>query len=90
MDIARNLRKAVDTGEVVFGIRETTKALQSGRAKLAVVSEDCPDEVLQALVPERVHQFAGTNAELGAACGKPFYISALAVIDPGDSDILTL
>lgn len=89
MDLARNLRKAVDTGRVVFGVKETTRAMKSGKAKLVVISRDCPDEDLHALGPDKVHEFPGTNAELGAACGKPFFISALAVIEPGESNILS-
>jgi ribosomal protein L30E len=30
------------------------------------------------------------NRQLGAACAKPFPVSALCVIDPGQSDLLTL
>ena len=37
-----------------------------------------------------MHQVALVNRELGAACGKPFAVSALTVVDAGDSDLLTL
>ncbi len=90
MDVARQLRVAVDTGRVVFGVKETGQALESGAARLVVVSNDCPDDALRSLDGDRVHHFAGNTVELGAACGKPFYISALAILDPGESDILSL
>ena len=38
----------------------------------------------------KVHIYEGNNMELGALCGKPFSVSALAVIDKGTSNILTL
>ena len=28
--------------------------------------------------------------ELGAICGKPFSVAALAIVDPGESNILSL
>ncbi|KAI5206308.1 hypothetical protein E4T42_02823 [Aureobasidium subglaciale] len=36
-----------------------------------------------------VHHFNGNNIELGTAAGKLFRCSTMAIIDAGDSDILT-
>jgi len=36
----------------------------------------------------KVTNFEGTSWDLGEAVGKPFMISAIAVIEPGDSKIL--
>jgi large subunit ribosomal protein L30e len=38
----------------------------------------------------KTHRYEGTNMELGALCGKPFSVSALAVIEKGSSNILSL
>uniref|UniRef100_A0A8C9HVM6 Large ribosomal subunit protein eL30 n=1 Tax=Piliocolobus tephrosceles TaxID=591936 RepID=A0A8C9HVM6_9PRIM len=35
-----------------------------------------------------VHQYSGNNIELGTACGKYYRVCTLAIIDPGDSDII--
>ncbi|KAB0387461.1 hypothetical protein FD755_002417 [Muntiacus reevesi] len=35
-----------------------------------------------------VHHCSGNNIELGTACGKYYRVCTLAVIDPGDSDII--
>ena len=35
-----------------------------------------------------VHYYSGDNIALGTACGKYFRVSTLAIIDPGDSDII--
>ncbi|HIH03297.1 MAG TPA: 50S ribosomal protein L30e, partial [Methanoregulaceae archaeon] len=32
----------------------------------------------------------GSSVQLGKACGKPHMVSALAVVDPGESDITSL
>ena len=37
-----------------------------------------------------VHKFNGNNATLGAACGKPFPVAAVAIVNDGKSDILGL
>jgi len=34
--------------------------------------------------------FKGTSAELGSVIGKPFKVSAIGIIDPGDSKIIDL
>uniref|UniRef100_A0A4X2L9I3 Large ribosomal subunit protein eL30 n=1 Tax=Vombatus ursinus TaxID=29139 RepID=A0A4X2L9I3_VOMUR len=35
-----------------------------------------------------VHHYSGNNIELGTACGKYYRVCMLAIIDPGDSDII--
>uniref|UniRef100_A0A8V5FK93 Large ribosomal subunit protein eL30 n=1 Tax=Melopsittacus undulatus TaxID=13146 RepID=A0A8V5FK93_MELUD len=35
-----------------------------------------------------VHHYSGNNIELGTACGKYYRVCTLAIIDPGDSDII--
>jgi len=87
IDVARALKAAVDTGEVRFGIRTVRQAARTGKARLVVVASNCPDDMSD--VTAKVYKFPGTNAELGAACGKPFSVAALAVLDPGDSNILS-
>jgi len=90
IDEARALKVAVDTGKVVFGIRRTKTAANEKKARLLVVASNCPDVDLRSFRGVKVHAFRGTNAELGAACGVPFSVSALAVLDPGESNILSL
>ena len=36
----------------------------------------------------QVHNFAGTNVELGTSCGKLFRCGIMSIQDAGDSDIL--
>ena len=63
----------------------------SKKAQMIIVSKNCPSEMLTAAdVGVKVHVYEGNNMELGALCGKPFSVSALAVIDKGTSNILTL
>jgi large subunit ribosomal protein L30e len=89
-DMNRALKTASTTGDVRFGLAETKKSIKKGEAKMVVVSKNCPETAtLQSGSAVRLIVYDGTNVELGNACGKPFPISALAVISPGESNILS-
>jgi large subunit ribosomal protein L30e len=90
IDEPRALRTALQTGKVAVGIKSVREAVRAKKARLVVVASNCPDLGLAANADVRLHRFAGTNAELGAACGKPFSIAALAVLEPGESNILSV
>jgi large subunit ribosomal protein L30e len=92
MDINKALRLAIDTGTVRVGIRESCKATGSGTAKMIILSSNCPEDAAKQVKNSEtpVHSFDGNNAVLGAACGKPFPVSAVAILDGGKSDVLTL
>lgn len=89
-DIARSLRVAVTTGEVLFGFTQSKKAVTKKHAKLVVVARNCPTEQIDHLkkAGAKIHEFEGSNFDLGAVCGKPFAVSTLAVVKAGESDIL--
>lgn len=96
MDIAFELRKAIETGEVVIGSKRTVQLAKIGGAKLIVVAKNAPKELKDDVeyyaklsnIP--VHEFDGTSVELGTVLGKPFVVAALAVVEPGESKILAL
>lgn len=96
IDIGRELRVAMSTGKVVLGSRQTIKAILHGRAKLVIIAANCPKHIKEdilryaKLAGVPVFTFPGSSLELGAACGKPFVVAALAVIDPGESEIMVL
>jgi len=90
IDVARALKLAADTGEVRFGARQVRKAVKAKTAKLVVVASNCPDQLLQDLGDVKMYRFAGTNAELAAACGVPFSAAAVAILSPGESNILSV
>ena len=41
MDITRELRNLVSTGEVDFGFKEAVKAAKAKKAKLVIISKSC-------------------------------------------------
>ncbi len=91
IDLGRALKTAISTGDVSFGVDQTEKAVKSGKAQLVILARNCPSEFLNSSgLGSKVHRYEGNNMELGALCGKPFSVSALAVIDKGSSNILSL
>ncbi len=93
MDLSHALKVALETGKVRIGLAETREAAASKKARLVIVASSCPDEALRterSIGKIPVYHFDGTALDLGQACGKPFPISAMAVVDPGSSGILTL
>ena len=92
MDLNKSLRLAIDTGKVSVGAKQSSKAINSGSAKLVIVSSNCPEETVTVANDggTPVYSFKGNNAVLGAACGKPFPVSIIAILDAGKSDILKL
>jgi large subunit ribosomal protein L30e len=93
MDLAHALKVALQTGKVRVGLSETLEAAKAHQAKLLIVASSCPEEKLTGHVQfdkVPIYHYDGDAVELGAACGKPFPISALAVVDAGSSAILSL
>ena len=94
MDLTRNLKQALSTGKVIFGQRETIGACSKGEARLVLVAANCPEGVLSDIVDSHpgvpVHRVQMVNRQLGAACARPFSISALCIIDPGQSELMSL
>ncbi|MCX8200070.1 MAG: 50S ribosomal protein L30e [Candidatus Micrarchaeota archaeon] len=96
MDVQKAIRMAVDTGEVLLGKNEAQRSLHTGKCKLVVLAQNLPADLKLTIqkkarlagVPYYV--FEGTSSDLGGLCGKPYPISVMAIIDEGDSEILSL
>jgi len=94
MDISRQIKQGISTGEIVFGQRETISACARGDARLILVAANCPQEHVDALASNHqnipVHRLQMVNRELGSACAKPFAISSICIIDAGQSELMSL
>lgn len=94
MDLKTALDVCIKTGKVCQGLKETKRALLMGNPKKVIISKDCKEK-------DRIEYYcklSGTDymivdlssLTLGEYCGKPFPISSLTIINPGDSDILEI
>jgi len=93
-DLNNDLRLAVETGSVAFGVKETMRAITADKAKSVVISAKGKGTTLLDIIHLcniagiKVIKFKGNSMELGAVCGRPHSISSVAIIDPGTSKIL--
>ena len=82
------------SGKTSLGFKSVVSSIRDGKVKVLVLSNNLPVlrksqlEYLAALAKIRTISFAGTNSDLGTACGKLFRISVLSINEAGDSDIL--
>ncbi len=92
MDLNRALKIAIRTGKVIIGSNRSIGAVNSGKAKLVIVAFNCPKQVRDAIEKTDVltFEYPESSVDLGSACGKPFSIAALAVLDPGESELLSI
>merc|ERR1711956_201838 len=90
------IKLVMKSGKALLGYKATVKAMRKSKAKLILISNNCPVlrrselEYLAMLAKVSVHHYTGDNSALGTACGKHFNCSVATVIDGGDSDILTV
>lgn len=81
------------SGKYCLGLKSTLKSIRQGKAKLVIISSNCPPlrrseiEYYAMLGRVGVHHYSGNNIELGTACGKLFRVGVLSITDAGDSDI---
>ncbi|MCJ7443914.1 MAG: 50S ribosomal protein L30e [Methanotrichaceae archaeon] len=92
INVDRALRSSIRTGKVVLGSNRTIKAGLNGQAILIIFAADCPNEVREQLdsMDTPFYSYQGMGLDLGSACGKPFSVASLAIIEPGDSEIMAL
>lgn len=93
MDFNTSLLRALKTGSVVLGPVKTEKSIKEGRARMIVVAGNCPAAFKTKITGSEkpfIHMFEGSSTALGNVCRKPFVVSSLAIIDPGESDIMSI
>ena len=96
MSLNQPIASAVSTGKCKIGAKSSIDSLKTGAAKVVVVAANCPKdeyddiERYAQLSNIKVLKFEGTSWDLGEVVGKPFMVSAIAVIEPGDSKILKM
>lgn len=94
VDLSRELEVVFKTGKLVYGFNRVKKLLLTKRVKGIIVAEEGPrDKVEQIkyyakLSGTPLYMFSGSSWELGRLCKKPFMISTLAILDPGESQIM--
>ncbi len=96
IDVNKAIFAAIKTGKVTLGSKQTLEAVRTGKAKLIVIASNCPSDIRKNIehyaklsrIPMYVHN--SSSIDLGIACRKPFTVTAMAIRDAGDSEILRL
>ncbi len=92
----KEMRRAVDTGKVVFGEKQSEKSILNSKAQLIIISRNVRELLKEKIMHQATiadvpcYNFDGTGKELGKVCGKPFVVSVMAVEKAGKSSVLGL
>ncbi|KAK9895197.1 L30e-like protein [Cystobasidium minutum MCA 4210] len=95
-NVNSRLALTIKSGKYQLGYKSTLKSMRSGKAKLVLISGNCPPlrrselEYYAMLSKTPVHLYAGNNVALGTASGKLFRVGVMTILDQGDSDILSM
>ena len=96
IDVNKAIATTAKTGKIQLGANSALKSAKTRKAKLIIVASNCPQRTREDIeyycklskIPVSIYK--GNSLDLGAVCGKPFEVSALAIREPGDSDILKI
>jgi len=94
VDVDKVLKNTAKKGKVKIGTKETKAVINSGSAKIIVLSKNCPysSEINELAKKKKIPVYTceSNSIDLGYTCGKSFAVSVFAVIDDGGSNILNL
>jgi len=81
------------TGNVVLGQNTVEKVVAENKAQLVIVAKNAPAKVRAIIAGAEnlsVYEFNGSSRQLGKDIGRDHMVSILAIVDAGESDILSL
>jgi len=86
MKIEDEITSALKARKIILGLNETMSALKSRSPKSVIVAKNIPEskrkdiEYNSKIFKVKLEIFEGTSKQLGVICGKPFPVSALAIM----------
>jgi large subunit ribosomal protein L30e len=94
VDINKALKDVSKKGTITIGEKQTKAACQKQTAKIVIIAKNCPyTAALTPLAAQKnipVFMYQSSGVDLGHSCGKNYAVAALAVLDEGDSNILSI
>ncbi|MHA1786433.1 MAG: 50S ribosomal protein L30e [Candidatus Helarchaeota archaeon] len=91
-----SIKIALRTGDVILGYKNSIKALRNNKTKMILMAENCPKHLkneidrLCELGEVKNRRINKSSWDLGFICGRPHMVAIMAIVNPGDSDILNL
>ncbi len=95
-DIKDMINVVIRTGKVIMGSKKVITTLLSSNVKLIILSSNCHRDIKERIIyysglsNTPYHITESNSLEFGSICGKPFPVSALGILDQGDSNILKM
>ncbi|KAM4705202.1 large ribosomal subunit protein eL30-like [Rhinophrynus dorsalis] len=92
--INSRIQLVMKSGKYVLGDKQTLKMIHQSKAKLVILAKNgkamrkSEIEFYAMLAKTGVHHYSGNNIEMGTACRKYYRVCTLAIMDPGNSDII--
>ncbi|PUA32806.1 MAG: 50S ribosomal protein L30e [Zestosphaera tikiterensis] len=92
--IDTDIKLLYKTGKVVLGSKRSIEAVKLGKAVGVIVANNIPKNLLEDVMYYaklgniKVIKYPGSSYDLGSVLGKPFPVTLVAVLEPGDSKIL--
>ena len=96
IDLDRVIRLAIKSKKIYLGSKLTLRMARSGRATAIIIASNSPSnfrsdiEHYSKLSEVPLYTYSGTNLDLSLVCGKRFPISALAIRETADSQLLRM
>ncbi|KAF5415136.1 MAG: 50S ribosomal protein L30e [Candidatus Methanogaster sp.] len=92
IDLNKALGKTIRSGKVLIGSNVSRDAVKNNRGITVVLAANCPARMRAEILDSNasVIEYPGMGIDLGIACGKPFNVAALTILDPGDSGIMAI
>lgn len=81
------------TGNVALGQNTVEKVVAENKAQLVIVAKNAPAKVRAIIAGAEnlsVYEFNGSSRQLGKEIGRDHMVSILAIVDAGESNILSL
>ncbi len=93
-EVESELYLASKSGKVILGAKKVIRQLKSGNnPKLVVLASNIPEELkieleyLSKLAGVPIYKYPGKSLDLGRAFKRPFFVSAAAIMEEGESRI---
>jgi large subunit ribosomal protein L30e len=94
VDINKALKDVAKKGTITIGEKQTKQAITKQTAKAVILAKNCPyAATITPLAEEKhipVYVYHSSGVDLGHSCGKNYAVAAFAVINEGESNILSL
>jgi large subunit ribosomal protein L30e len=94
VSLDNEVRLLIKTGKVVLGAKKSIEAIKLGKAKGVILVTKLPKHIENDVLyyskigGVKVIRFNGSSYDLGVTIGKPFPVSTIAILDPGESSLL--